>query len=82
MIAAATDHARQRLHERYGVEPTRETVMEHLALILAGESFRVSVNSSGRETHRVGHEGRQFLVLYSPGCRRIVTYLPKQTRRQ
>jgi hypothetical protein len=78
----ATNHARQRAHSRYAIDVSvDDTVAEHVALILAGESKRLKRQPANgpvgyREVHALCCNGRVFTVVWSPGLCRIVTYLP------
>jgi hypothetical protein len=78
----ATDHARQRAHSRYAIDVSDDdTVAEHVALILAGESKLLKKQPAngrhhGREVRAISCGGTIFVCVWSPGLRRIVTYLP------
>jgi hypothetical protein len=80
----ATDHARQRAHARYAIDVSGDdAVAEHVALILAGESKllkRQPANGRhhGREVRAVVSEGVVYVCVWSPGLRRIITYLPSR----
>jgi hypothetical protein len=82
MIILATNHARQRAHSRYAIDVSGDdTIAEHVALILAGESKRLkrwpgNEQCGCREIHAISCDGTIFKVVWSPGLKRIVTYLP------
>lgn len=75
--AAAEQHARSRAKERYGIDLDEETLLDHLALVLAGESTLIGRQSHRkREVHHIEHGDAAFLVVFDPGLMQIVTYLP------
>jgi hypothetical protein len=82
MMILATNHARERAHSRYAIDVSvDDTVAEHVAIILAGQSKRLKKQPgngehSGREVHAVVSDGRVYVCVWSPGLRRIITYLP------
>jgi hypothetical protein len=78
----ATNHARQRAHSRYAIDVSSDdTVAEQVALILAGESKLLKKQppngrSCLREVRAVASGGVVYICVWSPGLRRIITYLP------
>jgi hypothetical protein len=78
----ATHHARQRAHSRYAIDVADDdTLAEHVALILAGKSkllkrWRGNEQCGCREVHAFRCDGVIYWVVWSPGLKRIVTYLP------
>ena len=78
-------HACRRLAERYGVpiEMTPEVMIDHLAMILAGESVlcfvQVAGYHAGKEVRIVVDRGIRYFVSYDPRLLRIATYLPPNT---
>lgn len=82
-------HACIRMHQRYGVpmEMTAEIMLEHLAMILAGETLRCKTQLDpkhyGTEVHKILYRQQRFFAIYDPSIMRIVTYLPNNanTRR-
>lgn len=82
---AAEVHAIRRLHERYphaGITPANaaDIMIEHLAMLLCGQSeYRATNRRSrhwGREIHRIWWNGTWVYLSYDPAIMRIVTYLP------
>jgi hypothetical protein len=77
-----TRHAEHRAQQRYAIDVSRDdTAAEHVALILAGESKRLQKQPGNgrwgcREVHAFLYGGQSFVVVWSPGQKRIITYLP------
>jgi hypothetical protein len=78
----ATEHARQRDHSRYAIDVAADdTIAEHVALILAGESKLLGKQHANgrwgrREVRAFYCDGVMYRIVWSPVSRRIVTYLP------
>lgn len=82
---AAEVHAIRRLSERYAhagitADTAAETMIDHLAMLLAGQSeYRSTSKHShhlGNEVHRIRWNGHWIYLSYDPRIMRIVTYLP------
>lgn len=78
IIPGVSLHARQRMMERHGFDPSREDwervvleIIDRRALLMGRH------HKTGRERFRVLLGGMQVEVWWSPDCAQIVTVMPR-----
>lgn len=76
-----TNHAIDRLEERYGLTASGAELNRMARKIRNGNSLLVGKNKNGTETHMIVWEGKELRIVWAPDSQRIVTALPRYNRK-
>lgn len=79
MHCFASQHAQERMLDRYGFEPTRLHWIEAFLAVTEGRTL-LAARERNREVHYVAIAGVWVRVVYSPLTARFITVLPFNSR--